>query len=101
MSPVARYKEFEYFLRLVCRHKQDTIPNLLKSANSDVIRSIVEIAYNIIKGDIPLSRNQIKLFTSEKKNIKYIISKTNTLKQKRLIMTQNPKLVKTMLKIIF
>jgi len=100
MNSDAAYKEFEHFLRVLCRHKKNTVSYLLQSANSRVIRSIIEIAYNLIKGDIPLTKNQLKLLKKEKKNIKFLISKKNTLEKKRHVMFENPQLVKTMLRIV-
>lgn len=101
MNPHAVYKEFEHFLRIVCRHKKNTIPYLLKSANSKVIKYIIEIAYNLIKGEIPLTKHQTKLLRKDKKNIKFLISTKNTLDRKKIVMYQNPQLVKTMLRIVF
>jgi len=100
MNPDAVYKEFEQFLRLLCRHKNNTVSYLLKSANSRVIRSIIEIAYNLIKGQVPLTEKQVKLLRKEKKNIKFLISRKNTLEKKRHLMFQNPNLVKTMLRVV-
>lgn len=101
MNSVAAYKEFEHFLRLIYRSKEGVIPYLLRSADSKVIRSIIEIAYNLLKGDIPLTINQKKHLKKDKKIIKFIISKTNSLEKKRTVMCENPKLVKSMLRIVF
>jgi len=100
MDADAAYKEFEHFLRIVCRHKKSTIPYLLKSVNGKVIKSIIEIAYNLIKGEIPLTRHELKQLRKDKKNIKFLISRKNTLEKKRHVMYQNPQLVKTMLRIV-
>jgi len=100
MGSTIGYIEFEYFLKLVKRQKECNISYLLKAANGRVIRSIVEIAYNLIKGDIPLTKIQIKQLKKDKKIVKYIISKRNTIERKRDVMYQNPKLVKTMLRIV-
>lgn len=94
------YRKFEYFLRIIQKHRKDKIQFLLKAANDKVIKGIVEIAYNLLKGDIPLTKVQISKLRENKKIIKYLINKKVSLKKKRLALYENPDCVKVMLRIV-
>jgi len=100
MDVTPAFKNFEYFLRLVQRYRKDKIHFLLKAVDKKVVRAIVEIAYNLIKGDIPLSKFQITKLKCNKNKIKFLINKTKSLEQKRELLCENPELLKTMLKIV-
>lgn len=99
MTPA--YKEFEDFLRAVHKRKVVNIPNIIKAANNQVLKSIIEIAYNLLKGSIPLSQKDIDKLKKDKKNIKYLITKRVQLGKKRKVILDNPRMLKNMLSVIF
>lgn len=100
MSTRPAYKEFEVFLRIIHAHKSPKIISLLQGANRKVIKSIIEIAYNLLKGNIPLTEYQIKQLRKDKKAIKFLISKKRSLTKKIDILCENPDLVRNMLRIV-
>lgn len=95
------YKEFEDFLRTVHRRKADNIQGLIKSASNKVLKSIIEIAYNLLKGSIPLKESDIKSLKQDKELIKSLIRKRVRLGKKRRIIEENPHMLKRMLNVIF
>jgi len=100
MEATPAFKKYEYVLKIIQRHRQDKVHYLLKAVDKKVIKAIVEIAYNLIKGDIPLSKSQISKLRCNKATIKYLINKQKSLDQKREILCENPKLLRYMLKIV-
>ena len=81
--------------------KIDNYKQLINSISSDVIKSLVEIAYNILKGSIHISRNQTLNLKANKQNLKILINKKVSIKVKRAILIDNHMLVKSMLNVIF
>lgn len=99
MSP--GYKEFEHFFRNLHKNKVINIPKILKAVNNKIIKILVEIAYNLIKGNIPLRPVDIRRLKKYKKVIKRLITKRLTLNTKRTILEHNSQLIKDMLNAIF
>ena len=71
---------------------------VLMHANSGVIKSIGEIALNIVKGTIPLSTCEKDKLRYLKSDIKKLGSKNLSIKEKRNILVNNVKLVTLILK---
>lgn len=95
------FMQYEHFLRTVLKHKKENISELLKAVNSKVVKSLIEIAYNLLKGSIPLNPKQINYFKKEKKIIKTLINRKNSINKNVLILQENPVLVKRMLNLVF
>lgn len=100
MDVTPAFKTFEYFMKLLQRHRKDKIHYLLRAVNAKFVRAVVEIAYNLIKGDIPLSKLQIQRLKCNKNKIKFLINKRKSLEQKKELLCENPELLKYMLKIV-
>jgi len=100
MNSNPAYKNFEYFLKIIQKQKKDRIHHLLKGANKKVIKAIIEIAYNLLKGDIPLSNIQIRKLKCDKNKIQYLVNKKHSLENKRKVLYENPELVRHMLRIV-
>lgn len=66
-----------------------------------IIKAVIEIAYNLLKGDIPLTDSQIRYLKKDKPLLKYLIGKKNSLNKKRQLLINNPSLVKHMLNVVF
>ena len=99
---IPSYKEFENILKLIHRTRNHTdITHFIDSINNKVIRSLVEIAYNILKGNIPITKRQIQKFKKHKKDLKTLISRNVPMKRKRHILKQNSNLIRDMLKVLF
>ena len=94
------YKEFEHYLRIIHKSKVESVYHILKAASNRVVKSIVEIAYNILKGDIAIKPIYIKRLKKDKQLIKELISKQSSLSEKRKLIESNPQLVKTMLSVV-
>ena len=99
MNPA--YKEFDVFLKTIKRSKLSKTSSLFKAANDSVVNSLIEIAYNLLKGNIPLSESDIKNLRKHKVHITDLISRKISLKKKRNIILDNPLMLKVMLKVIF
>ena len=61
--------------------------NIIKNAPIDFILSLCEIAYNVLKGRIPLVPKLYKKFKSKKKWLKAVAKKagSHTMKRKRML----------------
>ena len=95
------YKEFEHFLKIIHSHKPGNIHHLIKSANNRVIKTIIEIAYNLLKGNIHIISKDIDRLKKDKKSIKRLISKRLPINKKRSILIENPKMLKNILSVVF
>lgn len=61
---------------------------VLQEASDDLIKSIVEIAINTLRGNIPLTKAQLKRLKKEKVVIKKLCNKKQPLKKKRKTVNQ-------------
>lgn len=95
------FREFETFLKILHRQKSLSVPHFIRAASRKVVRAFIEIAYNLLKGDIPLTPNQIKYLKKDKDLLKFLIGKKKPLNKKRAILYENPSLVKHMLNVVF
>jgi len=94
----AAYLEYEYFLRTVLNSRTENVSTLLKVVNNKVIHAVIEIAYNILKGFIPLNKVQIRYFKKEKLVIKSLIKKNKSVHKKLVLLQENPTIVKHILR---
>lgn len=99
MSPA--YKEFEDFLKTIHKRPNHRVYDLIKCASNKVLKSIIEIAYNLLKGSIPITETDINNLRKHKKHIKTLVSKRVRLYKKRKIIEDNPRMLKHMLSVIF
>ena len=98
MTPL--YKKYEIFLRYITRVKPDTRKEFIRASSNEVIKAIVEIAFNILKGTISLTELDRRQLSVYKPVIKHLISKQLTLDEKRSILQENTKLLKKILDIV-
>lgn len=98
---IPAYKEYETLLKLINKAGQTKFTELINSISNKVIRSIIEIAYNLLKGNIPINEKDIIRLRKYKKQLKLLISKRTSIKKKRKLLKENIKLVKYMFKIMF
>lgn len=99
MSP--SYTEFEDLLKLLYRRRPDKNVFILKALNNAVIKVIIEIAYNIIKGNVRISDKDLDKLKRDKTTIKRLIRKGVSFKAKRKLIEENPRLLRNMLRVIF
>ena len=95
------YLEFEHILRKIYKADLENITHLVKSVNNNVVKALIEIAYNILKGDIPISPKQIIKLKKDKAFLHLLISRTVPVKKKRDILEKNQSLIKNMLAVLF
>lgn len=95
------YKDFEVLFKILKKARATTFTDLIRSINNKVIRALIEIAFNLLKGNIPISDREIAKLRKFKKQLKILINTTVSIRKKRKILLENISLIKTMLKIIF
>lgn len=95
------YKEFEDLLKIIYKRRAGKNIPLIKAFSNKVIRVIIEIAYNILKGSVVIKDKHLTKLKKDKKNIKSLIRKGVSYKNKRKIIENNPQLLKNMLNVIF
>ena len=95
------YSEFEHILRTIYRARSDNLSGLVKAVNTAVIRSLVELAYNILRGNIPLTKTHVKTLKKYKKELHLLIAKNRSIKKKRITLEDNLPLIKIMLHVVF
>ena len=90
--------KYKGMLKSMVRAKQSNLKELIAHSNNHVIRVISEIALNVIKGIIPLTKNEIENLRKWKPYIKKLISISLGVNKKREMLLKNTKLVKIILK---
>ena len=76
-------KESANLLRLLTKAKPKVRKALLQNADSDLIRSICECSYNVLQGNVPLNKREKNKLKKYKKELRYLVKKGPTLKQKK------------------
>lgn len=95
------YTEYEELLKLLYRRRPDKNVFLLKAFSNNVIKVIIEIAYNIIKGNIYIKDKHLRKLIHDKASIKRLIRKNVSFKLKRKLIEENPQLLNNMLRVLF
>lgn len=62
---------------------------ILRKASSDLILSICELAFNLLRGNIPLTARQYQVLKRQKKWIKLFANKRASVATKRKVINQN------------
>lgn len=62
---------------------------ILNTASNDLVAAIVEIALNTLKGNIPLSQQQIKVLKGKRHAIKSLCDKRLPIKKKKQLVRQS------------
>ena len=88
-------------LKHILKAKGNLKSHLLTHTSSSVIKSIGEIALNILKGTIPLSDKEKEKLRVWKNDIKKLGLKKTSLKEKRDIVVNNKKVLPLILKPLF
>ena len=96
------YKNFEQLLKKLHKIRNSgTYMHFINSISNKVIYSIIEIAYNILKGDIPINKRHLMKLKTNKQNLKLLINKRVSMKVKRNIIKNNSKFVRNILDVVF
>lgn len=83
----------------LAKSNQDSRAVLLQSVSNKIIKNLIEIGYNILKGTFQLSSKEISTLRVNKIDIKRLTSKTGSLKSKRRILLDNQELLQLILRV--
>lgn len=95
------YKEYEDLLRILYRQKYKKNKVIIHGLNNSIIKAIIEIAYNILKGSIPIEHIHLSKLKRNKNEIKKLIKKGLSYDFKRRLLSENKSLLKDILHVIF
>jgi hypothetical protein len=73
-------------LKILFKAKPELRNALLKHADKDLVCTICECVYNILRGNIPVDENQKKKLTKRKTLLRNIVKKTKSWTGKRKII---------------
>ena len=80
--------------------KSEDLKYKLESADKQTIKFIVECAWNILKGTIPLTGKVLLQAKNQKYLYKQLVSRKKSLKYKKELLQNNPSFVKSIVRII-
>lgn len=81
-----RMRQYLPTLRRIHRLGEGAKKKLIKDCDKKLIDCFCECSKNILKGNVPLKRNQLKRLRREKKNLRTLALKKTSLKKKRKIL---------------
>lgn len=99
--PRPRFLNQLEILRALYKSNPLRLEYILQHIDSDIIESISEIALNILKGIINLNPQRFKNLKKYSTYIKQLAKKSISLRRKKKILTDNPKLVSQILGALF
>ena len=85
-------------LKHIYKTKNTNKRKLLEHLDSSTVKSIVEVALNILKGTIPLSDVEKSKLRVSKSDIKSLVKKNLSLRDKKSILLKNVRLVSLIIK---
>ncbi len=93
MTPLPRFIKFLGVLRTLWKSSPEKRKDLIRHISSTVLKAVVEIALNILKGRVTLDKRQLSTFKKHKKILKSLVSSRVSLATKKQLLADNPRLV--------
>lgn len=93
------FLQHKSILKTMYNAKDDQRKALLQHVANDVVKSISEIALNIIKGIIPVTPREKEQLRGWKEQLKKLSNTSPSFKKKRALLLNNTKLTRMLLKI--
>ena len=79
-----RLKANRRFVRKFCKVKDgDKIKSLLKKANPEEIKTLVDLTFNVMNKNIPATPKAIKFIKANRRNLRHLVHSQYSLKSKR------------------
>lgn len=85
-------------LKTILNAKNNRRRELLEHVGNDVIKSISEVALNVIKGIIPMSPREKNFLRGWRNQLKLLSNKSPSLRQKRQVLLDHGNIVRLLLK---
>jgi hypothetical protein len=73
-------------LKLISKSKQPK--SILRKCSNSVIKTLCECAVNVIRGNVPLTKNKKKILSSHKRSLRKLSDKSIPLFKKRRLLVQ-------------
>ena len=80
MSPTVKHADLQ---RLLYKAKPKVRKAILANADPSVIRSICECCYNVLKGNVPMSKSQKARLRRYKNTLRFMVDRSRGLQQKK------------------
>ena len=87
-------------LKTIFNAKDNRGREILHQVGNDVIKSISEVALNVMKGIIPVSPREKDILRSWKSQLKTLSNKSSSIKKKRQVLMDNTKLTRMLIKFV-
>lgn len=73
-------------LKMLCCAKPAIVKGVIKTANPDLLKSIRECSYNVLKGNVPLSTAQKSRLCRHKQSLRALAKKGTSVKRQKQIL---------------
>lgn len=92
------HKAYMRDLKVILRTKNDNLGSVINSLDKSVLKFLIEVSFNILKGVIPLEGNLLLKAKQWKYIFKKLSSRTVSLRDKRKLLNENARFVKFIVK---
>ncbi len=100
MNPLPRFVKFLGVLRTLWKSSPEKRKDLIRHISSTVLKAVLEIALNILKGRVNLDARQLSTFKKHKKILKRLVSSKVSLATKKQLLADNPQLVSAIIQAV-
>src|SRR5271163_1791371 len=85
-----RIKKNACFIKSLCKVKgcNEKISSILKKANPEQVKTLVDITLNVMKKRVPLSKKALALVQSKRRDLRHILDPKYSIKSKKRYIIQ-------------
>ena len=96
---VGYFKTHLYTLKGLKRAKLSSLSQKLSILSKEQVKFLVECAFNILKGILPLTNKELSRAKKFKPVYQLLTKKTSTWKKRKEVLVQNPKFAKSLISV--
>ena len=82
----ARVKRQAHTLKLLAKSKPHICKAIIKGSDNDLVKCLSECAYNVLRGNVAITKTQKTKLTKYKQKLRKVADKKTSLKQKRKLV---------------
>ena len=86
---IKKVKTHIHCLRALCHLKPKQVKGVIENSDNDLIKCLIECAYNVAHGVVPVSPKTLSKLKKHKSKIRKIIDKGTKLKKKKKLLVQS------------
>ncbi len=81
-----RIKDHAFLLKHLSKAKPSAAKSIIKTCDKDLMNVFCECALNVLKGNVPLNKNQKQRLSVHKTSLRALTNKKHSLKKKKALL---------------